>query len=151
MSETFEYVERRLEPQRKWHNEKATWNKRWFYTVEVATLLAGAAIPIVNLGAVKNPYWAGVLSAILGGVVVVAASVGKLFKFHENWLQYRALVEALEREKELYSVGAGEYAEADEERRNRLLVERVESILSSTTSQFIETHQSAPDSEKVGT
>src|ERR1700756_2758860 len=81
MSETFEYVERRLEPQRKWHNEKATWNKRWFYTVEVATLLAGAAIPIVNLGAVKNPYWAGVLSAILGGVVVVAASVGKLFKF----------------------------------------------------------------------
>ena len=151
MNETFQYVERRLEPQRKWHNEKATWNKRRFYAVEVATLLAGAAIPIVNLWLVHDAFWAGVLSAILGGVVVVAASVGKLFKFHENWLQYRTLVEALEREKELYSVGAGEYADVNEAERNRLLVERVENILASTTSQFIETHQSTRDAEAVGT
>jgi hypothetical protein len=151
MSGTFEYLERRLEPQRKWHNEKAKWNKRRFYTVEVATLLAGAAIPVVNLWVAGDPYWAGVLSAILGGVVVVAASVGKLFKFHENWLQYRALAEALERERELYSVGAADYTEADEAGRNRLLVERVESILASTTSQFIETHQSARDVEAIGT
>ena len=54
-----------------------------FYAVEVATLLAGAAIPVVNLWLVHDAFWAGVLSAILGGVVVVAASVGKLFKFHE--------------------------------------------------------------------
>ncbi len=151
MNETFEYVERRLEPQRKWHNDKATWNKHRFYTVEVATLLAGAAIPVVNLWLVHDAFWAGVLSAILGGVVVVAASVGKLFKFHENWLQYRALVEALEREKELYSVGAADYSELDEAGRNRLLVVRVESILASTTSQFIETHRSARDAEAVGT
>ena len=91
----------------------------------------------------KDPFWTGVFSAVLGGVVVVAASVGKLFKFHENWLQYRTLVEALEREKELYSVGAGDYAELDEAGRNRLLVERVESILASTTSQFVQNHQSA--------
>ena len=151
MNETFQYVERRLEPQRKWHNEKATWNKRRFYAVEVATLLAGAAIPVVNLWLVHDAFWAGVLSAILGGVVVVAGSVGKLFKFHENWLQYRTLVEALEREKELYSVGAGEYADVNEAERNRLLVERVENILASTTSQFIETHQSARDAEAVRT
>ena len=60
----------------------------------------------------------------------------------ENWLQYRTLVETLEREKELCSVGAGEYAEADEDGRNRLLVERVENILANTTSQFVETNQS---------
>ena len=59
MNQTFEYVERRLEPQQKWHNKKATWNKCRFYTAEVATLLAGAAIPIVNLWVVKDPTWAG--------------------------------------------------------------------------------------------
>jgi Protein of unknown function (DUF4231) len=144
MSEkNFEYVERRLEPQRKWHDDRATWNKRRFYAVEIATLLAGAAIPVVNLWLVHDAFWAGVLSAILGGVVVVAAAVGKLFKFHENWLQYRTLVEALEREKELYSVGAAEYAGADEAGRSRLLVERVENLLGNTTSQFIETQRSA--------
>ena len=103
MNPSFEYLERRLEPQEKWHEEKARWNKWLFYTMEVATLLSGAAIPVVNLWVVRDAYLAGVLSAILGGLVVVAAAVGKLFKFHENWLHYRALVEALEREKELYS------------------------------------------------
>jgi hypothetical protein len=143
MSETLEYIQRRLEPQRQWHNDKATWNKRRFYTVEIATLLAGAAIPVVNLWLVHDAYWAGVISAILGGVVVVAAAIGKLFKFHENWLQYRTVVEALEREKELYTVGAADYATADETGRNRLLVERVENLLVNTTSQFIETHRTA--------
>jgi hypothetical protein len=66
-------------------------------------------------------------------------------KFHKNWLQHRALVEALEREKELHSVGAGKYAEAHEVGRNRLLVERIENILANTIWQFIETHQSARD------
>jgi uncharacterized protein DUF4231 len=77
----------------------------------------------------------GVLSAILGGLVVMAAAVGKLFKFHENWLHYRALVEALARDKELYSVGAGDYVTLDGARCNPLLVERVEN------AQFIETHK----------
>jgi len=48
MNQTFEYVERRLEPQEEWHNKRARLNKWLFYTVEVATLLAGAAIPVVN-------------------------------------------------------------------------------------------------------
>jgi hypothetical protein len=141
MTSSFEYLERRLEPQEEWHNKRARLNKWLFYTVEVATLLAGAAIPVVNLWVVKDAYLAGVLSAILGGVVVMAAAVGKLFKFHENWLHYRALVEALAREKELYSVGAGDYATVDGDVRNRLLVERVENLIANKTAQFIETHK----------
>ena len=141
MTPSFEYLERRLEPQEEWHNKRARLNKWLFYTVEVATLLAGAAIPVVNLWVVKDPYLAGVLSAILGGGVVMAAAVGKLFKFHENWLHYRALVEALAREKELYSVGGGDYTTVDGDMRNRLLVERVENLIANKTAQFIETHK----------
>ena len=145
MNPSFEYLQRRLEPQEKWHDERAKLNKRLFYMVEVATLLAGAAIPVINLWAVKDAYLAGLLSAVFGGIVVVAAAVGKLFKFHENWLHYRALVEALVREKELYSVGAGDYASVDGDERNRLLVERVENLIANKTAQFIETHRSTPE------
>jgi hypothetical protein len=81
MNPSFEYLERRLEPQEKWHEEKARWNKWLFYTMEVVTLLSGAAIPVVNLWVIKDAYLAGVLSAILGGLVVVAAAVGKLSSF----------------------------------------------------------------------
>lgn len=149
MDEPFEYLQRRLEPQRKWHNEKARWNKRRYYCVEIATLLAGAAIPIVNLWAANDPYWAGVLSAVLGGVIVLAVAIGKLFKFQENWLQYRTLVEALEREEALYAWGASEYAPADKAARNRLFVERIENILASATSQFVAMHR-ARNAEEQG-
>jgi len=115
---------------------------KWlFYAVEVATLLAGAAIPVVNLSTVKDLHLTGVLSAILGGIVVVSAAVGKLFKFHENWLHYRALVEAVAREKELYSAGAGDYAAIDATERDRLLVERVENLLANKTARFLETQK----------
>jgi hypothetical protein len=141
MSATADYVQRRLEPQEKWHDDRAKLNKRLFYTVEVMTVLAGAAIPVVNLWAVKDAYLAGLLSAIFGALVVVSAAIGKLFKFHDNWLHYRALVEALAREKELYSASAGDYAAADVAGRDRLLVERVENLLANKTGQFLETHK----------
>jgi len=141
MDEAFEYLERRVAPQRKWHNEKARWNKQRYYCVEIATLMAGAAIPIVNLWAADDPWWGRVLSAVFGGVIVMAVAVGKLFKFQENWLQFRTLVEALDREEALHQWGAIEDAEADQAARNRLFVERVENILTSTTSQFVATHR----------
>jgi len=73
--------------------------------------------------------------------VVVSAAVGKLFKFHENWLHYRALVEAVAREKELYSAGAGDYSAIDATERDRLLVERVKNLLANKTAQFLDTHK----------
>jgi Protein of unknown function (DUF4231) len=152
MNPSFEYLERRLERQEKWHEEKARWNKWLFYTVEVITLLSGAAIPVVNLWVVKDAHLTGVLSAILGGLVVVAVAVGKLFKFHDNWLHYRALVEALGREKQLYLAGAADYsAPLDDAGRQRLLVERVENLLASATSRFIQTHRSERDAPAAET
>ncbi len=128
----------------QWHNARAAWNKRRFYFVEITTLLAGAAIPIVNLW-VSDSDLSRVLSGLLGGVILVAAGIGKLFKFHENWLQFRTLAEALEREAEFYRTGVADYAAADEAGRNRLLVERVENILAGSVSQFVATHRAARD------
>ncbi|MES2924478.1 MAG: DUF4231 domain-containing protein [Verrucomicrobiota bacterium] len=119
--EPFDYLQRRVVGQRTWHSTKAAWNKRRYYGVEITTLLAGALIPVVNLW-IADPR---VLSGILGGAIVIAAGIGKLFKFQENWLQFRTLAEALEREEEFYKTGVADYAGADDARRDSLLVERV--------------------------
>jgi hypothetical protein len=136
------YVQRRLEGQRRWHSKKATWNKRWFYAAEIATLLAGALIPILNVWVIDDPWIARVLSSVLGAVVVIAAGVAKLFKFQENWLQYRAIAESLGRERELYAGKVADYAIADD-KREALLVERIEALLATTTTRFITTHRTA--------
>ena len=137
----FDYLERRVVPQRKWHAAKARWNKKRFYAMEITTLVAGALIPVVNLVALSS-YWAASLSGLLGGVVVIATAIGKLFKFQENWLQYRALVETLDREVEMYLNGVADYARVDQTDRNRLLVERVENLFATNTSAYVAAHRS---------
>ena len=90
-----------------------------------------------NSGAV----WTRVGSAILGAVVVISAGIAKLFKFQDNWLQFRVVAEGFEREKELHAQKVGDYAINDEEKSNGLLVERVEALLTTTTMQFISIHR----------
>ena len=148
MSEPFEYLQRRVATQLQWHNAKAAWNKRCFYCTEITTLLAGTAIPVVNLW-VTGSDLSRMLSGILGGVIVIAAGIGKLFKFQENWLQFRTLAEALERESEFYKTGVADYAAAGEAGRNRLFVERAENILAGSVSQFVATHRAASDGAPV--
>jgi len=158
MSESFEYINRRLESQRKWHSDQAGWNKKWFYTVEIITLVAGALIPIINvIDWPSGSHVVRILSASLAAILVVAASLGRLYKFQENWLNYRGLTEALRREEEMYLNRVGEYGVLSDQERNRLLVERVEGILASTTTQYLTLHRAErerpptpapPDSEK---
>jgi hypothetical protein len=136
VDDPFDYLQRRVVPQRKWHAAKARWNKQRFYAMEITTLVSGALIPVVNLLALGT-YWAGVFSGLLGGVVVIATAIGKLFKFQENWLQYRALVETLDREVEMYMNGVADYAKTAQADRNRLLVERVENLFATNTSSYV--------------
>lgn len=150
MDSATDYLKRRVDHQASWHSEKAGWNKHWFYGMEIATLASGAIIPIINLAAdsVLSATWRGLISAILAIIVVLAAGISKLFKFQENWLNYRALAEVLKREKELYLNGVGEYNLPTEPEKNKVLVSRVEDVLASTTSQFMALNRSDREQSK---
>ncbi len=143
MSEEFSYLAERLESQRKWHSGKARWNKKWFYTLEIMTLMSGALIPVINVSSIGGVEITAVqfLSALLASVVVISTGLNKLYKFQENWLNFRALSEDLERTKEFYLNRVGKYDVNDEKKRRKLLIESVEDILSGTTSRFVSTQQ----------
>jgi hypothetical protein len=144
-----------LEKQAKWHSGKAGKYKRSFYLVEIITLSAGALIPVINIFdpaafGDRGQLYQRLGSALLAAVVVVTTGIGKLYKFQENWLTYRGLSEELEREKELYLNGVGLYGEADEKARLKLLVERSESILSTTTTRFISLQRAEREDNPAG-
>lgn len=139
MTEELAYLDDRLEDQRKWHSGKATWNKNRFYVVEIITLVAGGLIPVINVLNVAEP-WLRVLSASLASVIVLATGIGKLYKFQENWLNFRAVAEMLKREREFYRYEVSQYAVRSDRERGKKLVERVENILASTTSQYVSIH-----------
>lgn len=141
MSSTFDYIEQRLDDQQEWHSEKATYNKNRYYLTEIFTLVAGGLIPVVNVLTIfPQENAVRVISALLGAIVVVGAGIGKLYKFQENWINLRNVAETLKREKELYFHQIGEYEIKDDNDRKKILVERVENILSSATSQFFAIH-----------
>jgi len=137
MPEEFKYLNDRIEAQIKWHTDKAAWNKTKYYLAEIITLGAGALIPVINVfDVLSNPGLIRILSASLAALAVFSSGTSKLYKFQENWLNFRALAEALRREKELYFYQVGDY-ESQMERRQKLLVERIENMLASATSQYV--------------
>jgi hypothetical protein len=140
MTEELAYLDDRLEGQRKWHSNKANWNKNRFYVVEIITLIAGGLIPLINVLDVIPEFWLRVASASLASVIVVATGIAKLCKFQENWLNFRAVAEMLKREREFYLHEVGEYAVRSDQKRSKILVERVENILASITSQYVAIH-----------
>ena len=141
MTEEFEYLEDRIDNQQKWHSKKSIQNKQRFYFFEIIMLVAGALIPVINVLDIVPESWVRWLSASLAAIIVVSAGIGRLYKFQENWLNYRDLSEALKREKEFYLYEVGEYDIRNERTRNKTLVERVESILASSTSQYFSLHR----------
>ncbi len=147
MTEENNYLEDRLEGQRKWHSDKASLNKNRYQLVEMITIIAGATIPVINVIDFEfiNEPSIRFLSALIGAIIVVAAGLSKLFKFQENWINYRTLSETLKREQEFYRYEVGDYDARSDQKRLKLLVQRVENILASATEQYMAVHKASQE------
>jgi hypothetical protein len=141
------YVEDRLTGQMKWYETKANENKSRFHIFQTIIIIASVIIPLINLINFA-PFEIRVISSILGGTVTGVTAFIQLKKYQENWLLYRATEENLKKEKYLFLYDAGPYSDAKDDNRKKILVERVESMISSETSQFFGMHQSRSQAER---
>jgi hypothetical protein len=140
----FEYKLDRLQEQINWHSKKARHNKGRYKMNEAIIIFIGAIIPVVNVLQFAD-LQTRIVSSILGATVVIITGLTQLEKYQENWIVYRTTTELLKKEKYFYENEAGEYTDLDELQRNKLLVERVESIVSSETSKYFTVHQPKTD------
>ena len=97
--------------------------------------------------------WAGVgdetriISSIIGEIIVVVTGLTQLEKYQENWILYRTSAELLKKEK-YFENGVGEYSNLNDVDKNKLLIERVESIVSAETSKYFTIHQPSKTNQK---
>ncbi len=140
MSSSQNYVTQRLDEQALWHEQKATQYKQRYHILQIVIIVASSIIPIINLIDFA-PLSVRVLSAILGSLIAATAGILQLKKYQEDWLLYRSIEMALRREKFLFEYTAGEYFGLTDEQKSKVLVEKVEDIISSGTSKFVATHQ----------
>jgi len=138
VSASTNYKKERLEEQIRWHSKKARQNKLKFRLYQLIILIAGAIIPIINVAGIGDET--RIISSIIGGIIVVVIGLTQLEKYQENWILYRTSAELLKKEKYFFENGVGEYSTLNDVDKNKLLVERVESIVSAETSKYFTIH-----------
>jgi hypothetical protein len=122
---------KRLDHQLAWYGARSRRYKQWYQSLKVVQIVVAAAIPAVAAAGAS-----AAVAGALGAVIVVLEGVQQLFQFQQNWIAYRATAEALKHEKYLHLAGAGPYAGVA--RRDALLAERVERLVSQETAAWAE-------------
>ena len=131
-----DYTWERLEDQLQWYDRKSAAAQRAFKRVKVLQLVFAAGVPIAVASAAP-----GVLTAVLGGLVVVLEGIQQLYQWQTNWVLYRSTNEALKHEKFLYLAEAGPYSGSH---RQRVLAERIEGLVSQEHAKWTDSRHQPP-------
>lgn len=135
-----EYLQQRLEDQINWYSNKSSVCQLRYKTLRLIEIVAAAIIPLLSGMGDKVPCGPWIIG-FLGVLIAIAAATGSLFKYHENWIQYRATSEALKHEKFLY---LGRVTPYDGQNCFPVLVQRVEGLISKENSTWTQTVKSEP-------
>jgi hypothetical protein len=139
---------KRLEEQIDWYDKKSAFNQRCFKRFKIIELIAAALIPLLAGFSTLIPYPAIIIiiTGIFGALIVVLESLQGLYQFQSNWISYRSTCEGLRHEKYLWLAKAGPYADAKDP--DRLLAERIESLVSSEHAKWVSAQEKAGKKEE---
>jgi Protein of unknown function (DUF4231) len=139
-----EYFEQRLTDQINWYDKKSGHYKKLFMRFKVTEIVLALLIPLLTGYITTEMVGLKVFVGLLGVIVAVAASLLTLYKFQENWIEYRTVSEQLKYEKYLYLAKAGIYKE---KRAFADFVERIEGILSAENAKWVSYNSAQKDEE----
>ncbi|SMC55704.1 DUF4231 domain-containing protein [Primorskyibacter flagellatus] len=140
-----DYLEQRLDGQIEWYDRKSVSNQAAYKKLRLIEIIAAASIPLLA-GYIDKHVYVGMVIGALGLIVAVLAGVIGLYRFQENWGEYRAVSEALKQEKFLFLARAAPY---DGEKPFELLVTRVETMLRKETSGWTQSIRKATQSDQA--
>jgi hypothetical protein len=133
----------RLKNQADWYDKKSGDAQRAFKRIKLAEILAAALIPFLGSLTVPFPCLKNhivLVSGALGVLITILEGILHLYRYQENWNNYRSTAEALKHEKFLYLAQAGPYKPtetATPETLLALLAERVEALVSQEHAKWI--------------
>ena len=74
-----DYLQERVDRQIAWYDAKSVSHKRWYYGLQLLTLVAAALVPVVSLS--SGELLVRIVVAISGSVAAVAAGIVSLYRF----------------------------------------------------------------------
>jgi CHASE3 domain sensor protein len=92
-----EYLAQRLDDQINWYEKKSAANQTSYKRLRLIEIIAAASIPLLA-GYRQESVPVGMTIGVLGLIVAVLAGIVSLYRFQENWNEYRAVAESLKQE-----------------------------------------------------
>ena len=126
------YLVDRIDQQLSWLSNSSKKNKQGYMRYRISGILLGALITVLApYAGTQSAYsrWIPPILQIAGAGVAIAGSLLALNQHQENWLRYRLLKEALEREKMLYLTRSQDVYASDESEAFHTFVRRAEAIM----------------------
>ncbi len=133
MMDEKQYFSERLDDQIKWYSSKSRYNQKMYKGLGLLEIISASLIPLLSGLSAMISYSEWIIG-ILGVIIAVAVGASALYKFHENWIDYRTTSEALEHEKLLYLTQTVPY---DNDDRFQTLVSRAESIMANENQNWL--------------
>jgi hypothetical protein len=119
------YLKERYYDQIDWYDKKAGYNQRLYKTIQWCVIILAAITPILIVVGGTWERWCAVIISVL---VAIGTSGLKVFKYQENWINYRTTCETLRKEIHYYKAGINDYGKCDDPMA--LFVQRVEMLIS---------------------
>jgi len=140
-----EYIENRLDDQIDWYDRKSQWNQKIYKRLRVFEFTAAASIPFLAGYSAINPDLINFSVGLLGLTIAVVTAVVTLYKFQENWVEYRTTCESMKHEKHLFMTNVTPY---DGENPFSLFVQRIESLISRENTSWGQLMANAANTKK---
>ncbi|MGY1607683.1 DUF4231 domain-containing protein [Geodermatophilus sp. SYSU D00700] len=132
----------RLQDQLAWYDRRSLAAQHAYKQTKIVQLLLAAGVPVAVASAAP-----GLVTALLGALVVVLEGIQQLYQWQTNWVLYRSTHESLRHEQFLFLAGAGPYSGLE---RHQVLAERVEGLVSQEHAKWTEGRHQAVAEPGVG-
>lgn len=129
-----EYIKERVDDQINWYDKKSQHCQKIYKVFQTIEIILASLIPLMS-GYSNNCIYISLVIGLFGSVIAIIESITKLFKWHENWIEYRSTCELLRYQKHLYLTKSAPYNTEPETIEN-IFVRNIENIISSENNKW---------------
>jgi hypothetical protein len=140
------YLENEYPKAAQFYDDRAVAAKCYYRFFSVYLITMSAALTVVTGLSMAGEFWK-IAVPVASATIGVAAALLAHFKFHENWLSYRATWDALERERRYFETGTEKYLGANNP--GDIFVGQIESIRAREGDDFYARHRKTDEQTNI--